>query len=143
MSFKLIAFVCCILVLSPVSGYRKGRLHGCHNRRRPPQHHWHHHAPFVNFEVHEPKGLTVSTLQRSPNSTSFGIELFINKDPKRTNAPRCDVCQNTTTTTYGKFIVGDNAVVIKKGDVLYYHILLGNNKNVTRLNLQRLWVTSK
>lgn len=143
MNFKLIAFVGCILVLSQVSGHRgRGHHHGHgghkgHHGRR----HWHHNTPFVNFEVQEPKGLTVSMVQRSPDSTLFGIELFINQDPSRSNQTHCDVCQNTTTITYGKFIVEDEVVVIKKGDVLYYHVLLGDSTNVTRLHLQRLWVT--
>lgn len=83
----------------------------------------------------------MSMIQRSPNNTFFGIELFINQDPKRSNETHCDVCQNTTTITYGKFIVEDEVVVIKKGDVLYYYVLLGDSTNVTRLHLQRLWVT--
>lgn len=131
------------MALSHVSGHRGGSHHHGHHRGggHHGRHHWHHHAPFVNFEVHEPKGLTVSMVQRSPNSTLFGIELFINQDPMHSNQTHCDVCQNTTTITYGKFIVEDDVVVIKKGDVLFYHVLLGDSTNVTRLHLQRLWVT--
>lgn len=134
----MIAFVICILGLSLVSGHRN---HGNHHRRHHERHHWHRHIPFVNFEVHDPKGLTVSMVQRSPNTTFFGIELFVNKAPNRFNETHCDVCQNTTTITYGKFIIEDDEVVIKKGDILYYHVLLGDSSNVTRLFLQRLWVT--
>ncbi|XP_065095318.1 uncharacterized protein LOC135717254 [Ochlerotatus camptorhynchus] len=141
MNIKLIAFVGCILVLSLVSGHRGGGHRGQHNGRHHGRHHRHRQEPFVNFEVHEPKGLTVSMVQPSPNSTFFGIELYINQDPKRSNETHCDVCQNSTTITYGKFIVEDEVVVIKKGDVLYYHVLLGDSTNATRLHLQRLWVT--
>lgn len=145
MIIKLIAFIGCILVLNQVSGHRGGgHQHGHHHGGHRGHHgrrHWHHNAPFVNFEVHEPKGLTVSMVQRSPNTTMFGIELFINQDPARSNQTHCDVCQNTTTITYGKFIVEDEVVVIKKGDVLFYHVLVGDSTNATRLHLQRLWVT--
>ncbi|XP_065095324.1 uncharacterized protein LOC135717260 [Ochlerotatus camptorhynchus] len=159
MNIKLIALVGCILVLSLVAGHcggghYHGHHHGGHNGHHGGhnghhgghhghhgRHHWHRHEPFVNFEVHEPKGLTVSMVQRSPNSTFFGIELLINQDPKNVNETHCDVCQNTTTVTYGKFIVEDEVVVIKKGDVLYYQVLLGDSTNVTRLHPQRLWVT--
>lgn len=94
----------------------------------------------MNFEVHEPQGLTVSVVQRSPNTTFFGIELYVNHNPGQ-ESQQCDVCQNTTTVTYGKLIVEDGDVVIKKGDVLYYYVLLGDSSNVTRLHLQSLWVT--
>lgn len=150
MNIKLIAFIGCVLALSVVSGHRGGGHHHGHHHHGGGhhghhhgggRHHWHHHEPFVNFEVHEPKGLTVSMVQRSPNTTFFGIELLVNQDPHRSNETHCDVCQNTTTVTYGKFIVEDEVVVIKKGDVLYYHVLLGNSTHVIRLHLQRLWVT--
>lgn len=159
MIIKVIALVSCILVLA--SGHRhhdghhggggnwhghghghghghwNGHGHGHHHGR----HHWHPHAPFVNLEVHEPKGLTVSVVQRSPSTTFFGIELYVNHNPGQSSNLQCDVCHNTTTVTYGKFIVEDTDVVIKKGDVLYYYVLLGDQSNVTRLHLQSLWVT--
>lgn len=165
MIIKLIAFVSCALVVAFAQGHHYGPPggggHGHHHgppggggdwHRRGPghwpghgphhgRHHWHRHTPFVNFEVHEPKGLTVSVVQRSPNTTFFGVELYVNHDPAKSTDLQCDVCHNTTTITYGKFIVEDPDVIIKKGDVLFYYILLGDYKNVTRLHLQSLWVT--
>lgn len=96
----------------------------------------------MNFEVHEPKGLTVSMVQHNPNTTLFGIELFVNHKPGLSNdSHQCDVCLNTTAVTYGKFIVEDDEAIVKKGDVFYYFVLLGDNTNVSRSHLQKLWVT--
>lgn len=137
MNLKLILFVSCVLVL--VSG-RRHHHNGGRDRHR--HHRWHRHDPFVNFEVHEPKGLTVSIVQRSPNTTFFGLELYVNRNPRLSNDTHCDVCQNTTSITYGKFILEDDEAVIKKGDILYYYVLLGDSTNVTRLHLQKTWVTA-
>lgn len=95
----------------------------------------------MNFEAHEPSGLTVSMVQRNPNTTFFGIELYVNRVPEPSQ--QCDVCHNTTTVTYGKFIVEDTEAVVKKGDALYYFVLLGDSSNVTRSHLQKLWVTGR
>lgn len=153
MIIKLIALVSCALVVVFAHGHHNGYPggRGDWHRRGPDhwhghghhhgRHHWHRHVPFVNFEVHEPKGLTVSVVQRSPNTTFFGLELYVNHDPVKSDDIQCDVCHNTTTVTYGKFIVEDTDVIIKKGDVLYYYVLLGDYKNVTRSHLQSLWVT--
>uniref|UniRef100_T1DI81 Putative zinc transporter 7 n=1 Tax=Psorophora albipes TaxID=869069 RepID=T1DI81_9DIPT len=112
--------------------------HGHHHRH----HHWQHrHASFVNFEVREPKGLLVSSIQRCPNTTFFGIELYVDRAPNANGTQPCDVCLNTTEVTYGKFIVEDGEAIIKRGDILYFHVLLGDNSNVTRLPLQKLMVT--
>lgn len=164
---KLIVFASCLLIL--VSGHRHhdgchhgdhrnghqhghdhshghgrghGHGHGGHSHghgHHHGRHHWHRHGPFVNFEAHEPNGLTVSMVQRNPNATFFGIELYVNRVPEPSQ--QCDVCHNTTTVTYGKFIVEDTEAVVKKGDALYYFVLLGDSSNVTRSHLQKLWVT--
>lgn len=142
MDFKQILLVSCVLALV------SGRCNHCEryssksSYRQRHVHHWHHHDPFVHFEVQEPRGLTVSIVQRSRNTTFFGIELYVNRNPKQFNETQCDVCLNTTSITFGKFIIQDEKVVIKKGDVLYYHVLLGSPKNVTRLHLQKMSVTA-
>lgn len=122
----------------PGGGWHPPHHHNQH--RHPERHHWHHHVPFLNIEVHDPQGMEVSMVQRDPNITFFGIEMYVNKDPK-TEGITCDICQNTTDITYGKFIVRDEDAVIKKGDVLVYFVLMGNGVNVTRHPPQKLWVT--
>lgn len=93
----------------------------------------------MNFEVKVPEGLEVSAIQKNPNVTMFGIELFVNREPEQ--GSQCDVCQNTTTVTYGKFIIEDTQVVIKNGDVLSYIVLTGEGSNVTRHRVKKMWVT--
>lgn len=93
----------------------------------------------MNFEVKVPEGLEVSAIQKNPNVTMFGIELWVNREPA--NGSQCDVCQNTTTVTYGKFILEDTQVVIKNGDVLAYVVLTGEGSNVTRHRMKKMWVT--
>lgn len=93
----------------------------------------------MNFEVKVPEGLEVSAIQKNPNVTMFGIELYVNREPAE--GSQCDVCQNTTTVTYGKFILEDTQVVIKNGDVLSYIVLTGEGSNVTRHRMKKLWVT--
>lgn len=165
MKIILLALLGCILVVGIVTSHRNNGGHGhgghgghggrgwhgghggggnwpsYHRHGHNNGHHWHHHVPFINIEVHEPQGLEVSMIQRTPNITFFGIEVYVNKDPRQ-NGSVCDVCQNTTTVTYGKFIVDDQDAVIKKGDVLNYFVLMGDSTNVTRHHLQKLWVTS-
>ncbi|KXJ74399.1 hypothetical protein RP20_CCG013716 [Aedes albopictus] len=142
MNFIHILLVSCLLAVV------SGRCNHCEryssksSYRQRHVHHWHHHDPFVHFEVREPKGLTVSIVRRSPNTTLFGIELYVNRSPKQSNENHCDVCQNTTSITFGKFIINDEEVLIKKGDVLYYHVLIGSSTNVTRLHLQKMTVTA-
>lgn len=140
MNFKIVLFVGCVLVLASAHRHYHGRHGGRGNYRQ--RHAYHRHDPLVQFEVREPKGLTVSIIQRSPSTTFFGIELFVNRDPRYYNI-HCDVCQNTTSVAFGKFIVEDEEAIIKNGDVLYYYVLLGNSVNVTRLYLQRFWVTAE
>lgn len=93
----------------------------------------------MNFEVKVPEGLEVSAIQKNPNVTMFGIELYVNREPAE--GSQCDVCQNTTTVTYGKFIIEDTQVVIKNGDVLSYIVLTGEGSNVTRHRMKKMWVT--
>lgn len=93
----------------------------------------------MNFEVKVPEGLEISAIQKDPNVTMFGIELYVNREPAE--GSQCDVCQNTTTVTYGKFIVEDTQVVIKNGDVLSYVVLTGEGSNVTRHRMKKMWVT--
>ncbi|XP_062552192.1 uncharacterized protein LOC134217442 [Armigeres subalbatus] len=140
MDFKLIVFISCVLVAA--YGRRHPAKHFCGlNHRQKIEHRWYRHDPLINFEVQDPKGLTVTMVQRSPSTKFFGIELYVNRNPKQ-NVTRCDVCGNSTTVVYGKFIVQDEEVVIRKGDVLYYYVLLGTSDNVTRLQLQKILVTA-
>ncbi|XP_055639948.1 uncharacterized protein LOC129777602 [Toxorhynchites rutilus septentrionalis] len=138
-----------ILATGSVSARRNPLIYGrnyngrylVHNQKRQPdRHHWHLHVPFIIFEVYEPSGLEVSMVQRTPNITFFGVEIFVNKEPK--NGSKCDICLNTTTIRYGKFVVKDVNAKIKKGDILSYHVVTGNNISRTRHNMQRLWVTN-
>ncbi|XP_055542415.1 uncharacterized protein LOC129728065 [Wyeomyia smithii] len=112
-----------------------------HGYQRPLERHkWRSHVPWVNIEIFEPKGLKVSMVHKKQIDTMFGVELFINTDP-RLNDSECDLCQNTTTITYGKFIIEDRNVIIKKKDQLIYFVLVGNSTKVTRFPMRKLTVT--
>lgn len=113
-----------------------------HGYQRPlDRHKWRSHVPSVNIEVYEPKGLKVSMVHKKQSTTLFGIELFINQDP-RVKGSQCDLCRNTTAITYGKFIIEDHNVVIQKEDQLIYFVLIGNNTKVTRFPMRKMVVTS-
>lgn len=143
MNFKIILFVSCVLGLVSAHRHFHGRQGNRGSYRQRHDHRWPRYNPLVQFEVQEPKGLTVSTIQRSPNVTFFGIELYVNRDPRYHSDIHCDVCKNTTSVAYGKFIIEDEEAIIKNGDVLYYYVLLGNSTNVTPPQLQRFWVSAK
>lgn len=125
-------------------------------RPGPGHHHGHHEADDsrhqeprnpgdqsgsvqVNFIVHEPQGLEVWIVQQ-PEITSFGIELYVNKDSRETK-PYCDLCANTTELTYGKFFIENADVLIKKGDTLSYYFWVGKGSQFTRSGLHTLVVT--
>lgn len=146
MEAKLIVLLGCLLSVGLVFGHRNHGSQGGWNQygghRGHHGHHRHHRGhgcPHVNFEVKVPEGLEVSAIQKSPNVTMFGIELYVNREPAE--GSQCDICQNTTTVTYGKFILEDTQVVIKNGDVLSYIVLTGEGSNVTRHRMKKMWVT--
>ncbi|XP_058825841.1 uncharacterized protein LOC131685855 [Topomyia yanbarensis] len=118
-------------------GYHHGWSWHNHHHGHHGRHHWPHH---LNFEIREPKGLECSMIQMVPSQTFFSIELYINQDP-RENETQCDVCRNTTDVTYKKFIIEDEDVVIRKGDLLSYYVYSGNESNAIRHQLQQIWVT--
>lgn len=153
MEVKLIILLGCLLSVGVVFGHRNHGSHGSyggwnqhgggghHGHHGHHRHHRGHGCPHVNFEVKVPEGLEVSAIQKNPNVTMFGIELYVNREPAE--GSQCDVCQNTTTVTYGKFIIEDTQVVIKNGDVLSYIVLTGEGSNVTRHRMKKMWVTGK
>lgn len=150
MGSNLIVLCGLLLAVGLVVGHRHHHRHnhggrhcggwGCHHHGHHGRHHWRPQVPLVNFEVHQPKGLEVSMVQRTPNVTFFGMEIYVNKDPNSTIAS-CDVCHNTTTVSYGKFIITDEDAIIKRGDILFFYVLTGDSKNVTKHFMQKLWVT--
>lgn len=93
----------------------------------------------VNFIVHEPQGLEVWIVQ-GPEITSFGIELYVNRDPRETK-PYCDLCANTTVVTFGKFFIENADVLVKKGDTLSYYAWVERDGQFSRSGLQTLVVT--
>ncbi|KAL9707470.1 hypothetical protein quinque_010988 [Culex quinquefasciatus] len=151
MEVKLIILLGCLLSVGVVFGHRNHGSHGSyggwnqhgggghHGHHGHHRHHRGHGCPHVNFEVKVPEGLEISAIQKNPNVTMFGIELYVNREPAE--GSQCDVCQNTTTVTYGKFIIEDTQVVIKNGDVLSYIVLAGEGSNVTRHRMKKMWVT--
>lgn len=113
-------------------GHRdKGHSHRHHGEQKLS---WQAVAPPVEFQVYKPKGLEVSIVKYFPEMTSFGIQLFVNRHPDQS----CDICQNVTKTAYGKYIIRDDHVVIRKGDTLYYNLLIGNGDDVYQYRLQRI-----
>lgn len=95
-------------------------------------------SPQVNFIVHEPQGIEV-WIVKQPEITSFGIELYVNRDSRETK-PHCDLCANTTEVTYGKFFIENADVLVKKGDTLSYYFWVGRGSQFTRSGLQTLVV---
>ncbi|XP_055542414.1 uncharacterized protein LOC129728064 [Wyeomyia smithii] len=158
MKHRLFVLFGCVLIASMITGHRhhhhhpdqggyfQHQHHHHHHHGWPHHHDWHHrrhhglHHSFLNFEVREPKGLEVSMIQKGPEDTFFGIELYVNQDPGEANA-LCDVCYNTTEIVNRKFMIEDPTVVIRKGDILRFYVLSGNDSDVVRHHLQQLWVT--
>lgn len=127
-------------------GWRPDGHHGHHDHRepkpdepRPDPKSPDPSRPQVNFIVHEPQGLEVWIIQQ-PEITSFGIELYVNKDSRETGA-YCDLCANTTEVTYGKLFIDNQDVLVKKGDTLSYYAWIGRGGQITRSGLQTLVVT--
>ncbi|KAL9707469.1 hypothetical protein quinque_010987 [Culex quinquefasciatus] len=127
-------------------GWRPDGHHGHHDHRepkpdepRPDPKSPDPSRPQVNFIVHEPQGLEVWIVQQ-PEITSFGIELYVNKDSRETGA-YCDLCANTTEVTYGKLFIDNQDVLVKKGDTLSYYAWIGRGGQFTRSGLQTLVVT--
>ncbi|XP_058826399.1 uncharacterized protein LOC131686187 isoform X2 [Topomyia yanbarensis] len=150
MKIQFLALFGLVIFTGSLAGYRtnwkhKGVLHKGwhpHGYQRPlDRHHWRSHVPTLNVEVYEPKGLKLSMVRKSQTTSFLGVELYINKDP-RINGTQCDVCRNTTTVTFGKFVIEDENVVVKTGDQLNYVILIGNSVKFSRQSMRRLQVTS-
>lgn len=125
------------------SGWRPG---GHHDHRepkpddpRPDSKSPDQSRPQVNFIVHEPQGMEVWIVQQ-PDITSFGIELYVNKDSRETNA-YCDLCANTTEVTYGKLFIENPDVLVKKGDTLSYYTWIRKDGQFTRSGMHNLVVT--
>ncbi|XP_055542438.1 uncharacterized protein LOC129728081 isoform X2 [Wyeomyia smithii] len=90
----------------------------------------------VDFEVMEPQGLMLWTA-RKPNTKLFGIELYINPTGKN---DQCYLCKNITEVTHGKFLISDDNVVVKRGDVLEYVVITDNGKTAKRHKREKLVV---
>lgn len=80
-------------------------------RRR--RNNWRH-----NIEIYHPKGLMV-WYPKMPEVVMVGIEIYLNSRSMAT----CDICLNTTDTTYGKFILRDDDAIIRDGDYLEYKVI--------------------
>lgn len=63
-------------------------------------------------------GLTV-WYPKSPELVEVGVEVFLNSS-RESNNLHCDICLNTTTSDYGKFVMQDDNAVIRAGDNLQY-----------------------
>ncbi|XP_058814221.1 uncharacterized protein LOC131678241 [Topomyia yanbarensis] len=77
----------------------------------------------VHIEIYHPKGLIVWYPQK-PGVVKFGIEIFLNKQLMMAEEPvNCDICQNTTEVSYGKFIIENDDAIIRGGDHLMYNAI--------------------
>uniref|UniRef100_A0A182JB26 Uncharacterized protein n=1 Tax=Anopheles atroparvus TaxID=41427 RepID=A0A182JB26_ANOAO len=98
-----------------------------------------HEVCRVQFEVLDPQGLRLWTA-RKPEMKGFGVQLFVNPVPDRKKPLVCNVCANTTEVTHGKFLLQDDSVIVKSGDILEYVIITDNGKTVQRHKPRKLIV---
>lgn len=84
-----------------------------HSRRKRDQN--------VHIEIYYPKGLLV-WYPKQQEMVAFGIEIFLNQK-HRLDAPKCDICLNTTQSTYGKFMIRNDNAIIRAGDHLKYRVI--------------------
>ncbi|XP_049279511.1 uncharacterized protein LOC125761942 [Anopheles funestus] len=118
--FRRVTALCVIVTFVVIFEQISCHQHGWHHHRRHHGHHRHHHGPhhhrgmFLNVEIYEPKGMQLSVAKFNSTAEYFGFDMFINNP----DGGSPDVSQNTSTVTYGKYIVRDTEVIIKSGDVL-------------------------
>lgn len=97
------------------------------------------HFPSPQFEFFHPRGLTI-WYPELQGVVGFDIKIYLNK-PYLHDYTLYDMYLNTSTVSYGKFIVNDDDAFIRLGDNLRYEVNLqysdGNKYRIRR------WFTVK
>lgn len=86
-----------------------------------------------HFEIYNPKGLTV-WYPKSPETVEFGVAVLLNPSPN-SHIHHCYVCLNTTTASYGKFIIHDDNAVIRPKDYLEYQLSFRDSRG--RISIEK------
>ncbi|ETN60748.1 hypothetical protein AND_007616 [Anopheles darlingi] len=95
-----------------------------------------HRVGPINIEVLLPKGIRLWT-HYNPDLTLFGVELYVKYFEGQTEALECALCQNTSVPVYGKFLLQDDDLVARAGDVLEYVIITSDGETDMRHTTRR------
>lgn len=112
---KTTAKLCLVILLLMIT-----TLEARHHR---DHHHKHHRKrdQHVHIEIYYPKGMLV-WYPKQQEMAGFGIEIFLNQKHS-VDTPKCDICLNTTESTYGKFMIRNDNAIIRAGDHLKYRVI--------------------
>lgn len=95
-----------------------------------------HRVGPVHIEVLVPKGIRLWT-HYNPDLQLFGVELYVKYYEGQTEALECALCQNTTVPVYGKFLLQDDEIEARAGDVLEYVIITSDGETDMRHRMRR------
>ncbi|XP_058057054.1 uncharacterized protein LOC131208354 isoform X2 [Anopheles bellator] len=88
------------------------------------------------MEVLFPKGIRLWT-HYNPDTAVFGVELYVKYYGGQTEALECGLCRNTSRPVFGKFMLQDDNVVARVGDVLEYTIITSDGTTSKRHAVRR------
>ncbi|XP_050101490.1 uncharacterized protein LOC126581694 [Anopheles aquasalis] len=95
-----------------------------------------HRVGPIHIEVLLPKGIRLWT-HYNPDVKLFGVELYVKYNEGQTEALECALCRNTTVPVYGKFLLQDDEVEARAGDVLEYVIITSDGETDLRHTKRR------
>lgn len=95
-----------------------------------------HRVGPIHIEVLLPKGIRLWT-HYNPDVKLFGVELYVKYYEGQTEALECALCQNTTGPVYGKFLLQDDEVEARVGDVLEYVLITSDGETDLRHTTRR------
>lgn len=73
----------------------------------------------VDIQILEPQGIQIWT-KFNPKHLHFGVELYVNPTELEVS---CDLCRNVSDPIDGKFLIQDNNVRVKLGDIIKYRVI--------------------
>uniref|UniRef100_A0AAG5DU12 CBM39 domain-containing protein n=1 Tax=Anopheles atroparvus TaxID=41427 RepID=A0AAG5DU12_ANOAO len=98
-----------------------------------------HKVGKVYIEVLSPKGVRLWT-HYNPNTALFGVELYVKFYGGQTEALECGLCNTTAEPIDGKFMLEDDNLVARFGDVLEYTVVTSNGSTTRRHPVRRVFV---
>ncbi|XP_053677772.1 uncharacterized protein LOC128727850 [Anopheles nili] len=105
---------------------------------REPEHDG-HKVGRIHVEVLAPKGIRLWTAY-NPETDLFGVELYVKYYGGQTEALECALCRNVTLPVDGKFMIEDQDLVARFGDVLQYSVITSNGTTTERHAVRRMFV---